>query len=238
MSEPKGVSLWMTALLEEEFETYAGVDEVGLGCFAGPIFAAAVIINNYLWPEVDQLRDSKAVGPRKRTFLAGRIKEECLWNIGRAEVSEIDGLGLRVAHALAIERAVAGLKEQTDVPAAAIDGDAFEVNLAEVPVRFIRHGDDLIPAISAASIIAKVARDGHMTELAKDYPQYDWENNNAYGSAKHTAAMKKYGLTPHHRRSFKPVGRIAFEQGDCCDGEKPACCFMHSPKKTTRRNGR
>jgi len=98
-------------------------------------------------------------------------------------------------------------------------------------VRFIRHGDDLIPAISAASIVAKVARDEHMTELAKDYPEYDWENNNAYGSAKHTAAMKKYGLTPHHRRSFKPVGRIAFELGDCCDADRAACCYMFIDKK-------
>lgn len=235
MSEPKGVSLWMTALLEEEFGTYAGVDEVGLGCFAGPIFAAAVIIENYLWPEVDQLRDSKAVGLRKRTFLAGRVKEECIWAIGRAEVSEIDGLGLRVAHALAISRSVEALAKKVNVPAVAIDGDAFEVNLGDLPVRFIRHGDDLIPAISAASIVAKVERDVHMTKLAEEYPEYGWDRNSAYGSPEHTAAMKEHGLTPHHRRSFKPVGRIAYEQGDCCDGEKPACCFMHAPKPKRSR---
>lgn len=237
MSEQKGVSLWLTANLEREWGTYAGVDEVGLGCFAGPVFAAAVIINNYYWPEVDQLRDSKTVGPRKRVFLAQRIKEECKWAIGRSEVSEIDELGLRVAHMLAIERAVAGLREQVPIPVVAIDGDAFDINLGDLPVRFIRHGDDLIPAISAASIIAKVDRDAHMTELAKDFPQYGWDSNAAYGTPDHQAAMREHGLSPHHRRSVKPVGRIAHELGDCCDGTRPACCFMHAlrPEKRNRR---
>jgi ribonuclease HII len=235
MSEQKGVSLWLTSHLEKEFGTYAGVDEVGLGCFAGPVFAAAVIIDNYLWAEVDQLRDSKVVGPRKRVFLARRIKEECKWAIGRAEVAEIDEFGLRVAHARAIERAVNGLQSQVDVPAVAIDGDAFDIELGDLPVRFIRHGDDLIPAISAASIIAKVARDAHMTELAKEFPMYGWETNAAYGTAEHKAAMREHGLSPYHRRSFKPVGRIAYERGDCCDGTKPACCYMNAPKAVTEK---
>jgi ribonuclease HII len=222
--------------LEKEYGTYAGVDEVGLGCFAGPVFAAAVIIDNLLWPEVDQLRDSKVVGPRKRTFLARRIKEECKWAIGRAEVSEIDEFGLRVAHARAIERAVEGLKAQkVPVPAVAIDGDAFDIDLGDLPVRFIRHGDDLIPAISAASIIAKVDRDAYMAELAKEFPQYGWEHNAAYGTEDHKAAMREHGLTPHHRRSFKPVGRIAAARGDCCDGTKPACCFMHTVRAKGNR---
>lgn len=236
MSEQKGVSLWLTSHLEKEFGTYAGVDEVGLGCFAGPVFAAAVIIDNYLWAEVDQLRDSKTVGPRKRVFLAHRVQEECKWAIGRAEVAEIDEFGLRTAHARAIERAIAGLQSQVDVPAVAIDGDAFDIELGDLPVRFIRHGDDLIPAISAASIIAKVARDAHMKELAKEFPMYGWDSNAAYGTAEHKAAMREFGLSPHHRRSFKPVGRLAAELGDCCDGTKPACCFMHKtpPRKTTK----
>ncbi len=230
MSEPKGVSLWLTSHLEREYGTYAGVDEVGLGCFAGPIFAGAVVINNYYWPEVDQLRDSKVVGPRKRVFLSRRIQEECVWAIGRAEVAEIDEFGLRAAHARAIERAVVELQSHIHVPAAVIDGDAFDINLGDLPIRFIRHGDDQIPAISAASIIAKVARDEHMIELAEQYPQYGWADNKAYGTADHKAAMREYGLSPHHRRSFKPVGRIAHELGDCCDGTKPACCYMHAPK--------
>lgn len=234
MTEQKGVSLWLTAHLQKEYGTYAGVDEVGLGCFAGPVFAGAVIIDNYLWPEVDQLRDSKVVGPRKRVFLASRIKEECAWAIGRAEVSEIDELGLRIAHSMAIERAVSALRAKVNIPVVVIDGDAFDVDLGDLPVRFIRHGDDLIPAVSAASIIAKVDRDAHMTELAKQFPEYGWEHNAAYGTADHKDAMRKYGLSPHHRRSFKPVGRIAHELGDCCDGTKPACCFMHAPQKNAR----
>ena len=229
----RGVSLWLTTQLEKEYGAYVGVDEVGLGCFAGPIYAAAVVILNYDWPEIDQLGDSKAIGPRKRTFLAARIKDECKWSIGRAEVAEIDGLGIRAAHAKAIERAVAGLRRKhVPTPAVVIDGDAFDIDLGALPVRFIRQGDSIIPAISAASIIAKVDRDAHMTELAKEYPQYGWERNAAYGSPEHKAAMQEYGLTPHHRRSFKPVGRIAHARGDCCDGTQPACCFMHAAATT------
>lgn len=242
MSEKRrGVSLWLTTQLEQEFGAYAGVDEVGLGCLAGPIFAAAVVLINYDWPEVDQLNDSKAMGPHKRAFLARRIKEECKWAIGRAEVAEIDEFGIRVAHSKAIERAVAGLKrKKVPIPAVVIDGDAFDIDLGKLPTRFIRYGDALIPAISAASIIAKIDRDAHMTELAKDYPQYGWDRNAAYGSPEHKAAMLEHGLTPHHRRSVRPVGRIAHELGDCCDGKKAACCFMHAPKAVSdfARRGR
>jgi ribonuclease HII len=240
MSERRGVSLWLTSQLEKEFGAYAGVDEVGLGCFAGPIFAAAVVLINYDWPEVDQLGDSKAIGPRKRTFLAKRIREECKWAIGRAEAAEIDEFGVRVAHAKAIERAIAGLRRKhVPIPAVAIDGDAFDIELGDLTVRFIRYGDSIIPAISAASIIAKVARDAYMAKLAEEYPHYGWEHNAGYaGNAEHKAAMREHGLTPHHRRSFKPVGRIAHELGDCCDGTKPACCFMFAvplPEKRSRR---
>lgn len=232
----QGVSLWLTNQLEREYGAYVGVDEVGLGCFAGPIYAAAVVILNYDWPEIDQLGDSKAIGPRKRTFLAARIKEECQWAIGQATSAEIDELGIRLAHAKAIERAVEGLvSKNVPTPAVVIDGDAFDIDLGQLPVRFIRYGDSIIPAISAASIIAKVDRDAYMTELAEEYPEYGWERNAAYGSLEHKAAMKKYGLTPYHRRSFKPVGRIAHELGDCCDGTKPACCFMHAAKPSQGR---
>lgn len=239
MAEKRGVSLWLTTQLEREYGAYVGVDEVGLGSFAGPIYAAAVVIVNYNWPEIDQLGDSKAIGPRKRTFLAARIKQECKWATGRAEAAEIDELGIRTAHAKAIERAVEGLRRKhVPLPAVVIDGDAFDIDLGKLPIRFIRHGDSIIPAISAASIIAKVDRDAYMTELAKEYPEYGWEHNAAYGSPEHKAAMKEHGLTPHHRRSFKPVGRIAHARGDCCDGTKPACCFMHaaqSPSSQGRR---
>lgn len=237
MSEQRGVSLWLTSNLEKEFGAYVGVDEVGLGCLAGPIFAAAVVITNYYWPEIDQLRDSKVIGPRKRIFLARRIKEECQWAIGTAEVAEIDEFGLRSAHAKAIERAVRTLQQKrVAVPAVVVDGDAFDLELGDLPLRFIRHGDDLIPCISAASIIAKVARDDHMAELAKEFPEYGWEHNAAYGTEDHKAAMREHGLSPHHRRSFKPVGRVAHELNDCCDGKKPACCFMHAPKQKPRRS--
>lgn len=228
------VSLWLTSALEKEFGRYAGVDEVGLGCLAGPIFAAAVIIDNYDWPEVDQLGDSKTMGPRRRVILARRIKEECRWAVGRSEVSEIDTLGLRRAHALAIERAVSALSAQVGVPTVVIDGDAFDIDLGDLPVRFVRYGDALIPSVSAASIVAKVDRDAHMAELAQDFPMYGWESNAAYGTADHKAAMQKYGLTKHHRRSFKPVGRIAHELGDCCDGLQPACCFMFTTPSRNR----
>lgn len=232
----RGVSLWLTTQLEREYGAYVGVDEVGLGCFAGPIYAAAVVILNYDWPEIDQLGDSKAIGPRKRTFLAARIKEECKWAIGQATSQEIDELGIRVAHAKSIERAVSGLRRKhVPTPVVVIDGDAFDIDLGTLPVRFIRHGDSIIPAISAASIIAKVDRDAYMTELSKKYPEYGWDRNAAYGSPEHKAAMLEHGLTPYHRRSFKPVGRVAHELGDCCDGTKAACCFMHAAKPSHGR---
>ena len=239
MAEKRGVSLWLTTLLEREYGAYVGVDEVGLGALAGPIYAAAVVIINYDWPEIDQLGDSKAIGPRKRVFLASRIKEECKWAIGQATSLEIDELGIRTAHAKAIERAVEGLRrKRVSIPAVVIDGDAFDINLGKLPIRFIRHGDSIIPAISAASIIAKVGRDAHMTELAKDYPEYGWDSNAAYGSSEHKAAMEEYGLTSHHRRSFKPVGRIAHARGDCCDGTRPACCYMHAAASPSPQRGR
>ncbi len=223
------VSLWLTSQLEKEFSAYAGVDEVGLGCWAGPIYACAVVIERYdTWPEVDQLKDSKTVGPRKRVALARRIQEECHWAVGRAEVEEIDGLGIREAHALSITRAVAGLNAKLDKPVdgIVIDGQAFDIEF-DVPTRFVVHGDDLIPAISAASIVAKVERDALMSELHKDYPMYGWDQNNAYTSPQHRKALEEHGLSPHHRRSVKPVGRIAAKRGECCDGTKPACCFLH-----------
>ncbi len=228
------ISLWLTETLRNEFGAYAGVDEVGLGCWAGPVYACAVVIDNYLWPEIDQLRDSKTIGPGKRTFLSKRIKEECHWSIGTGSVEEIDTYGLRHAHALSIERAVAGL--ECAVPAVVVDGDAFDLALGEdMPTRFVRHGDDLIPAVAAASIVAKVARDRDMAELSKKFPEYGWDANHAYGTAQHRAALEEYGLTVHHRRSFKPVGRIAHKIGQCCDGTKPACCFMHAPKRVTEQ---
>ena len=238
MAEKRGVSLWLTNLLEREYGAYAGVDEVGLGSLAGPIYAAAVVITNYDWPEIDQLGDSKVIGPRKRIFLSARIKEECLWAIGLSTSSEIDEFGIRSAHAKAIERAVFGLQRSVTIPAVVIDGDAFDINLGKLPIRFIRHGDSIIPAISAASIIAKVDRDAHMTELAKKHPEYGWDSNAAYGSVEHKAAMDEHGLTPYHRRSFKPVGRVAHARGDCCDGTQPACCFMHAEKTSPKQKGK
>lgn len=238
MGERRGVSLWLTSQMEKEYGAYAGVDEVGLGCLAGPIFTAAVIITNYDWPEVDQLGDSKVIGPRKRAQLAKRIKEECKWGIGRAEAAEVDEFGIRVAHSKAIVRSIDALRNKNvPVPAVMIDGDAFDIDLGDLPVRFIRYGDGLIPSISAASIIAKIARDTLMAELAKEYPEYGWEHNAAYGTEDHKKAMREFGLTPHHRRSLRPVGRIAHELGDCCDGTKIACCFMFAnlDKRPRRR---
>ncbi len=224
------VSLWLTSQLEKEFKTYAGVDEVGLGCWAGPIYAGAVVIRAYdTWPEVDQLKDSKTVGPRKRTFIAQRIKEECDWAIGQASNDEIDEFGIRFAHSASITRAVRALTEKLGrkVDGVVIDGQAFDIELDDIATRFVVHGDDLIPAISAASILAKVERDALMDELDKEYPEYGWKSNNAYQSPQHRQALQEIGLTPYHRRSVKPVGRIAAARGDCCDGTKPACCFLH-----------
>ncbi len=183
-----------------EVALLAGVDEVGRGPLCGPVVAAAVILD----PQrpICGLQDSKKLSEKKRIELDTVIREQALaWCIARADVAEIDRLNILHATMLAMQRAVAGLKVQPEL--ALIDGNRCP-QLA-VPSQAIVKGDDRVPAIAAASILAKVARDREMHELDLLYPGYGIAGHKGYPTRQHLQALQQLGATPIHRRSFKPV---------------------------------
>lgn len=178
----------------------AGVDEVGRGPLAGPVVAAAVILH----PDrtIKGLADSKALSEKVRERLADEIKRSAMaWAIGRAEVEEIDQINILQASLLAMRRAVLALQPQAEY--ALIDGN----RCPELPCasEAIIKGDQSVAAISAASIIAKVARDREMIEMENLYPGYAFASHKGYPTRVHIAALQDLGITPIHRRSFGPV---------------------------------
>ena len=177
----------------------AGVDEVGRGPLAGPVIAAAVILDSA--HPIEGLKDSKLLTPKKREYLAELIKEKSLsWCIARAEVHEIDEINILQASLLAMERAVRGL---TIKPALVlVDGNQGLKNCL-YPVRAVIGGDRTVPEISAASIIAKVLRDAEMLEYDRIYPAYGFAAHKGYGTKRHKEALNKLGRSPIHRKSFK-----------------------------------
>lgn len=184
-------------------ELVAGVDEAGRGPLAGPVIAAAVVLDPQ--KPVDGLADSKKLSASQRKRLEAEIFKTALSvSVGRAEVEEIDRLNILWATMLAMERAVAGLT--LPVAEVLIDGNRVPENLAHG--RAIVKGDQTEPAISAASIIAKQARDREMEELAAVYPAYGFAGHKGYPTRVHIAALQAHGVTPHHRRSYAPVQRI------------------------------
>ncbi|PWG16428.1 ribonuclease HII [Salibaculum griseiflavum] len=183
----------------------AGVDEVGRGPLAGPVTAAAVILDPDRIP--NGLQDSKKLTARRRVQLAAEIHANAEVSIAHCTVEEIDKLNiLRAAH-LAMERALAGL---SGVDHALIDGNMIPRELT-CPAECIIKGDARSLSISAASIVAKVCRDAIMVDLAQQHPGYGWETNAGYGSKSHMEALRNIGVTPHHRRSFKPVHNILYQ---------------------------
>lgn len=177
-----------------------GVDEVGRGPLAGPVIAAAVILDPT--KPITGLADSKKLTAKRREALAIVIQQSALaWALGRAEVSEIDQINILQASLLAMQRAVAALSTAPEL--ALIDGNKAP-NLA-CQCRTIIGGDATEPAISAASIIAKVARDNEMLQYHELYPQYHFANHKGYGTAVHLAALRQHGVSPLHRRTFAPV---------------------------------
>ena len=185
----------------------AGVDEAGRGPLAGPVTAAAVVLNPADIPP--GLNDSKALSAAKRELLFDLIHAKASVAIGWASVAEIDALNIREAALLAMRRAVEGLGFVPDV--ALIDGNACPKGLPCRGVTLVK-GDAKSLSIAAASIIAKVARDRLMAGLAKAHPGYGWEVNQGYPTAAHLAALQDMGVTPHHRRSFRPVHNILLSQ--------------------------
>lgn len=181
----------------------AGVDEVGRGPLAGPVVTAAVILD----PDnpIEGLRDSKALSESQRERLAIEIRAKALaWSLGRAEVEEIDQLNILHATMLAMQRAVAGL---TIAPSQVlIDGNRCPK--LPYPSQAIVKGDQTVPAICAASIIAKVARDREMVAFDQTYPGYGFAKHKGYPSPVHLKALQQLGVTPIHRRSYAPVQRV------------------------------
>lgn len=181
----------------------AGVDEAGRGPLAGPVVAAAVILDD-LNP-VSGLADSKKLSPRRRERLFDEIRARALCcSIAEASVEEIDRLNILQATMLAMQRAVQGLRLRPS--RVLIDGNRLPQLdlLAEAIVR----GDALVPAISAASILAKVHRDRWCVEFHLQYPQYGFAGHKGYGTAAHMAALEAHGACPQHRKSFAPVARV------------------------------
>jgi len=192
------------ALVEE---LVAGVDEVGRGPLCGPVVTAAVILDP-LRP-IQGLNDSKKLSEARREKLFDEIREKALaWCIGRAEVEEIDRLNILQATFLAMQRAVEGLHIQPRL--ALIDGNRCP-KLA-VPSAPVIQGDGKVPAIAAASILAKVSRDREMAELDALYPGYGMAGHKGYPTVMHLEALQRLGPTPIHRRSFAPV-RALLEDG-------------------------
>ncbi len=184
----------------------AGVDEVGRGPLAGPVTAAAVVLDVGCIPE--GLNDSKKLTERRRRALYDAIAASAEVSIAHASVEEIDRLNILRASHLAMERALAGLPRRPDM--ALIDGNMIPLGLT-IPARTIIKGDALSVSISAASIMAKICRDCVMRDLAQHYPGYGWETNAGYPSKSHKEALQNLGVTPHHRRSFKPVHNILYQ---------------------------
>ncbi len=191
-----------------EFETtcgapvVAGVDEVGRGPWAGPVVAAAVVLDTARLPE--GLNDSKKLSRQRRESLDIAIRETSAVGLGVVDVADIDRLNILGAAMEAMRRAVA------DLPVAPghalVDGNRLP-DLA-IPATAVIKGDGLSASIAAASIVAKVHRDRLMATLAETFPAYGWERNAGYGTAEHQAALRDHGVTCHHRRSFAPIARL------------------------------
>jgi len=178
----------------------AGVDEVGRGPLAGPVVTAAVILPaDY---DLPGLTDSKKLSAKRREHLAIAIKEQAsAWALGDANIQEIDELNILHATMLAMQRAVAAL----ELTPGQVLVDGNRTPDFGIPAKAVIGGDGLEPAISAASIIAKVARDKLMSDYARRYPHYGFEKNSGYPTKQHREALLEHGITPLHRRSFGPV---------------------------------
>ena len=185
----------------------AGVDEVGRGCLAGPVFAAAVILNKNI--NTKKIRDSKKINFKERILLSEYIKKNSIYAVGAASVKEIEKINILNASLLSMKRALSKLKLSPSI--AYIDGPFAPKNTKIKCKTFIK-GDEKITSIAAASIVAKVSRDLFMINLSKKHPKYKWNKNFGYGTKDHINGLKKYGITIHHRKKFKPIHNILFQQ--------------------------
>ena len=179
-----------------------GIDEVGRGCLAGPVVSAAVILKEGVNLEI--LEDSKKISFKKRLKISEHIKSHSHYAIGLASVDEILDLNILQASLLSMKRALEQLTVKPDLTL--IDGNFAPSGLKNY--KTIVNGDEKIKVISAASIIAKVYRDKLMIKLSEEFSDYAWESNFGYGTRAHLEGLKKFGITSHHRKGFKPVHKI------------------------------
>ena len=181
----------------------AGVDEVGRGSLIGPVYAAAVILNKSINKKL--LKDSKSLTKTKREVLSRYIKKNSIWAIGKSSVKEIEKINILQASLLAMKRAIKKLKKKPTL--ILVDGNKLP-EIKNYSLRSIIKGDQKIPSISAASIIAKVTRDKVITNLGKKFKGYHWDQNCGYGTKQHLKAIKNLGITSHHRKTFSPINKI------------------------------
>ena len=187
-------------------EVICGVDEAGRGPLAGPVFAAAVILDPA--KPIAGLRDSKKLSPTRRDELALIIQRDALaWSIAQCSAAEIDALNILQATMLAMRRAIEGLSVAPTL--ALIDGNRCPVTT--IRTEAIVKGDDKVIEISAASILAKTARDALLLEMHARYPQYAFDQHKGYPTALHLARLREHGVTPEHRRSYAPVRELLNE---------------------------
>ena len=181
----------------------AGVDEVGRGCLAGPVFAAAVILNKGI--NIKDIKDSKKIPFKKRILLSKYIKKNSIYAVGTASVKEVNKINILNASLLSMQRALDKLKLKPSI--VYIDGLFAPKGLKIKHKTFVK-GDEKITCISAASIVAKATRDLFMIRLGQKFPKYKWNKNFGYGTTEHLNGIRKYGITKHHRKNFKPIHNI------------------------------
>ena len=201
-----------------EGKVEAGCDEAGRGCLAGSVYAAAVILPEGYQNEL--LNDSKQLSEKKRYQLREIIERDAVaWAVGIVTPEEIDKINILNASILAMHRALDQLKVRPE--AVIVDGNRFKpykdpADGKQLPYTTIVKGDGKYLAIAAASILAKTYRDDYMNQLAEEYPQYDWLSNKGYPTKKHREAIKQFGITPYHRKSYNLLGdgQLSIDFGD------------------------
>jgi ribonuclease HII len=195
-----------TKYFDRGLRSISGVDEAGRGSWAGPVVAAAVVFEKKEWPNIVNigLDDSKKLSPKRRRDFFDIIQDNADVGVGLASVVEIDQINILQATFLAMDRALGNLQVTPDYTL--IDGDKVP------PVRYraeaIVKGDSRSISIAAASIVAKVTRDALMIELGRNFSNYAWERNMGYGTKKHKEGLERFGVTEHHRKSYKPIINI------------------------------
>jgi ribonuclease HII len=209
---PVAVEVWRGDRAESRHRVSgptAGVDEVGRGPLAGPVVVAAVILRR----PIPGLADSKQLSASQRRELAIAVRAHGFVALAAASVAEIERLNILGATLLAMRRAVMRLRVRPGL--VLVDGNRAPA--LELPVRCIVDGDATVPEISAASIVAKVARDGLMERLARRHPGYGWERNAGYATREHLAALARLGINPHHRKGFAPCAQLSLLEYGACE---------------------